>query len=110
MYTQPMYMLTNIECDMIRSRANMLAVYWIDYLFEYKTILKELNTLPSCYLILHIYWEALDLFMNYLYSCDDESLERFGIYRTSPDQFEDIMRKMEEGARMIRKRIHTCMK
>lgn len=97
--------LTEQEYEHIRYSANVLVNTWIDDMVHYRTILRESNTPSSCYLILNIHMEALDLFMNYLYSCDEEILKRFGIHDTSPEKLDKIMNYFTNMISTLRQRI-----
>lgn len=97
--------LTDGEYEMIQSRANTLVLYWIDNSIEYTTILNELTTLSSYYIVLNIHIEALDLFMYYLYSCDSYTRTQFGIDDTSIEHLDSVMNRISTEIDMLRSRM-----
>jgi len=104
-----MYVLTNIESDLIRSRANQMVNDWIQQETDYNHILKEVHTIPSCYLVLHIHLEALNIFIEYISSCNREILSYFGIEKSSPEELDRVILMLVDGMNVLRERIDQCM-
>jgi len=53
--------------------------------------------------------EALNLFIEYISSCNQEILSYFGIEKSSPEDIDSMIMLFVDGMNVLRERIDQCM-